>query len=723
MKMKILYIVILMLLITSALSATSIENNSEFDKERPLIISLEDCEYIQSDKIVEYQDSIDDLSTRKILEAMNLEPQETNSLDLLKKTKMGEDYPIGETIWQYTLTIYDPSPKAIAPIEDVDGDEIGDVIVCSEDDYVRCFEGGAIGTGNWIWQHEIYAGDIYSQKGLDIIEDVDDDGVEDIVVGATGGARLIRCISGSDGSTIWTHDTHEYGGGGWVYQVDCSYDYNGDGVTDVLATCGDDSSDTGPKRVYCLDGENGASIWERPLGGPGFAVIGVEDFTGDEVPDVVAGCSNEQETIGYAKGINGDTGAQVWSKTVPGSSVWGLEQIEDITDDGIKDVIIGDFYGNIFGLDATNGGQEYSLSIGTAIITRLQKINDVDYSGHPEIVPAHSSVHITQLIDAEDGDIIWSHPVADQPWNVARISDVSGDGIDDVLVGTLFNTNYCYFLDGTDGSELESIAYGQAVDAINAIPDVVADGSMEMVAGGRNGRLTCISGGLDAAEPNNPPSIPTIDGPSTGSIDWEYCFTIISNDPDEDNLFYYIDWGDGTVTDWIGPYSSGENVTVCHIFTSPGIYSIRVKVKDDEGAESDWSDPFEIIIVENQAPGKPNIDGQNKGKPNTEYEYTFVANDEDGDNITYIINWGDDSQVELLGPSASGEEVVGRHIWAEKGVYIITVIAKDIYDVEGEPGTLEVSMPMIKEGVNTFIHWIFERFSFTFPIISYVLGI
>jgi len=721
MKIKILGILILMLLILSVFSGTSIKNNSEIKKEMSLIITPEDYGYIKIGGMVENQDSIDDLSTRKVLAEMNSKPQETNLLDLFKISKTGGDYPIGETIWQYTLTIYDPSPKAIAPIEDIDGDEIGDVIVCSEDDYVRCFEGGAIGAGNWIWQHQIYSGDIYSQKGLDIIEDVDDDGVEDVVVGATGGARLIRCISGEDGSTIWTHDTHEYGGGGWVYQVDCSYDYDGDGVTDVLATCGDDSSDTGPKRVYCLDGENGESIWQRPLGGPGFAVIGVEDFTGDEVPDVVAGCSNEQETIGYAKGINGDTGAQVWSKTVPGSSVWGLEQIEDITDDGIKDIIVGDFYGNIFGLDATDGGQEYSLTIGTAIITRLQKIDDVDYSGHPEIVPAHSSTHITQLIDAEDGDIIWSHPVADQPWNVARISDVSGDGIDDVLVGTLFNNNYCYFLDGTDGSELESIAYGQAVDAINAIPDVVADNSMEMVAGGRNGRLTCISGGLDAAQPNNPPSIPTIDGPAVGSVYWEYCFIINANDPDEDNLFYFVDWEDGTVTDWIGPYDSGENVTVCHTFTSSGMYSIKVKAKDDKGSESDWSDPFEIIIVENEAPEKPNISGQNKGKPNTEYEYTFVATDADGDNLTYLIDWGDDSPVELLGPSASGEEVVGSHTWTEKGTYIITAIAKDIYGVEGNPGTLEVSMPKVRLEINVFFQWLLNHFSNAFSIFKSII--
>ena len=40
--------------------------------------------------------------------------------------------------------------------------------------------------------------------------------------------------------------------------------------------------------------------------------------------------------------------------------------------------------------------------------------------------------------------------------------------------------------------------FGTPVDAITAIPDVVGDGSWELIAGGRNGQLTCFSGGLDA---------------------------------------------------------------------------------------------------------------------------------------------------------------------------------------------------------------------------------
>jgi hypothetical protein len=163
---------------------------------------------------------------------------------------LGSDYPLGTMIWQYQITgSYDNNPKSIVSIPDINGDGIDDVVIASEDDYVRCFSGGAIGTGQVIWAAEIYAGSVYSQPGLTIIQDVNGDGIPDVVVGAAWGARLIRCLSGQDGSTLWTHDTHEYGNGGWVYQVDARYDFNGDGVRDVLACTGDDGSGTDRKSV------------------------------------------------------------------------------------------------------------------------------------------------------------------------------------------------------------------------------------------------------------------------------------------------------------------------------------------------------------------------------------------------------------------------------------------------------------------------------------------
>jgi len=402
-------------------------------------------------------------------------------------------YPIGTTLWEYEITTsYDNSPKAMASIPDISGDGWDDVIVCSEDGYVRCFNGGASTTSQVLWERDI--GSVYDQPDLFITDDINGDGYKEVAVGLAWGTRAIFMLSGKTGDTIWVHDTHEYGDGGWVYMVDCRYDYNDDGVIDVLAATGDDSYDTGPKRAYCLDAITGDSIWECYLAGPGFSVIGVEDFTGDGVPDAVAGASNEAETQGKVYGINGDTGSIEWTFNPSGTSVWALEQIDDITSDGIKDIIIGDFSGMIYGLDATNGGQEFSNSLGSVIILRFEKLDDVNNDSHPDILPAHSGT-TARVLDGITGDSIWSIGLVDKSWNVDRASDISGDGINDVFIGTLFNNNKCYFLNGTDGSELESVSCDSAVDAITSITDIVGDGSVELVAGLRDGGVVCFSGG------------------------------------------------------------------------------------------------------------------------------------------------------------------------------------------------------------------------------------
>ncbi|PNX49996.1 MAG: hypothetical protein BV458_14000, partial [Thermoplasmata archaeon M9B2D] len=515
----------------------------------------------------------------------------TPAIDQPVSNNRKTDYPIGTIIWQYQISAgYDNSPKAIAAIPDINGDDIDDVVICSEDNNIRCFSGGAIGMGVVLWTHNIYSGNIYSQKGLTITQDVNNDGYNDVVVGATGGARLIRCISGLDAETIWTHDTHEYGGGGWVYQVDCRYDYNNDGVLDVLAATGDDSTGTGPKRAYCLNGLTGVSIWEFPLGGAGFSVIGVEDFTGDGKPDAVSGCTNAAQTIGYAKGINGATGTQVWSFTTPGSSVWAVEQIDDVNGDGISDVIIGDFLGNIYGLNATIGTQLFSISIGPAIITRFEKIGDVNGDGHPDIIPAHSSIHTTQIIDGYTGSIVWSHPVADQPWNVAASRDVSGDAIDDVFVGTLFQNNYCYFLSGVDGSEITSpIPYGEAVDAIAAIPDVVDDGSMEMVVGGRNGKVVCYSGGLNAS--SSPPSI-TADfsgTPTEGTAPLTVQFTDLSTAVNTTITSWKWDFDDDGVID-----STQKDPE--WTYETEGTYTVSLKVSGLGASDTERKEDYIMVL-------------------------------------------------------------------------------------------------------------------------------
>jgi hypothetical protein len=94
------------------------------------------------------------------------------------------------------------------------------------------------------------------------------------------------------------------------------------------------------------------------------------------------------------------------------------------------------------------------------------------------------------------------------------------------------------------------------------------------------------------------PNPPPITGPSWGLINVMYTFCITMTNPNGDNLYCKWDWGDGNITDWLGPYSSGEMICASHAWSQKGSYEIRVKLKDEYGLETNWSDPHIIDIYE-----------------------------------------------------------------------------------------------------------------------------
>ena len=86
-----------------------------------------------------------------------------------------------------------------------------------------------------------------------------------------------------------------------------------------------------------------------------------------------------------------------------------------------------------------------------------------------------------------------------------------------------------------------------------------------------------------------PPLTPKITGETNGKIGEEYLYIINEAvDPEEDDIWVYWDWGDGTFTDWDGPYFSGLQVSETHIWDEKGSYIIKAKLRDEHGAESDW---------------------------------------------------------------------------------------------------------------------------------------
>ena len=65
---------------------------------------------------------------------------------------------------------------------------------------------------------------------------------------------------------------------------------------------------------------------------------------------------------------------------------------------------------------------------------------------------------------------------------------------------------------------------------------------------------------------NEPPSITTITGVERGKINTYYNYTFYATDPDNDEIYYLVHWGDGIVFYWMGPYKSGEKITLSYCF-------------------------------------------------------------------------------------------------------------------------------------------------------------
>jgi len=96
---------------------------------------------------------------------------------------------------------------------------------------------------------------------------------------------------------------------------------------------------------------------------------------------------------------------------------------------------------------------------------------------------------------------------------------------------------------------------------------------------------------------NTPPNVPARpSGPSTGRTGTTYTYTSSTTDPDGDDVYYLFDWGDGTDSGWLGPYTSGDIVADSYTWSSDRNYSIRVKAKDVTGAETGWSDPLGVSM-------------------------------------------------------------------------------------------------------------------------------
>lgn len=181
----------------------------------------------------------------------------------------------------------------------------------------------------------------------------------------------------------------------------------------------------------------------------------------------------------------------------------------------------------------------------------------------------------------------------DYPWYfVALVADMNTQAASRL---NEFNT-YGYptaFYDGgyqvnVGGSTSEPVYRTRIVNCGHrAVPDLNLSVSVSYIG---SGDLQIVVDITNNAIPNYPPATPAApSGATNGLTGIEYTYTASTTDPNDDDIWYWFDWDDGTNSGWIGPYNSGLPGNASHIWSDVGIYNVTVKAKDIFDVESTWS--------------------------------------------------------------------------------------------------------------------------------------
>jgi hypothetical protein len=166
-----------------------------------------------------------------------------------------------------------------------------------------------------------------------------------------------------------------------------------------------------------------------------------------------------------------------------------------------------------------------------------------------------------------------------------------------------------------------------------------------------------------------------------------------SIDPDGYIKVYEWDWDNDGVFD----YKNYSSPIATHIFEEAGFYPVTLRVKDNNFTTNTIT---KTVRVGNQPPNPPIIEGSINGTIGITYDYSFITTDDDGDNLSYFVKWGDGTDSGWLGPYPSGFGISLNHSWDEEGTFNISSKAKDIHGKESDWSYFDVTMP--KNYIN---HW------------------
>jgi hypothetical protein len=420
--------------------------------------------------------------------------------------------PLGYIFWQGLVpdnpfTSYDDyQPISIKQISDVNGDGVNEIVVASGNYLTTCFNGNACDSADILWvfntgYNNNNTGSVTWEDGMQIRDDVDGDGVQDVVIGCAGGNEEVYTISGRTGKQIWVYgDSVSYSDGD-IEEVRVDRDYNGDGIKDILVSASGSGSGSGGRHsVICLDGINGNVI---------FYTILPAEFTGDVVATSFGGAIGTASGSQYpVKGFN-NSGSLTWTYNTTGK-IWTMKEFPTIGIDTVKE-IIGNygFSGGLFCIAENDGSVNWVKTLGSSNNGRIQMLDDLDSNGYTDFTLYGPQT--VYRIDSKTGNTLWSNPLGSSYLRgVDFLSDINGDGKRDILISTQ-QPGKVLVLDGTNGNILFTYQWGTSIsqrgDRCAVLQSIDGNSTTEFIGGCRDGRIICFSGGQNIPTGITPVSI------------------------------------------------------------------------------------------------------------------------------------------------------------------------------------------------------------------------
>lgn len=256
----------------------------------------------------------------------------------------------------------------------------------------------------------------------------------------------ISAMSGSDGVTLWQKEYPD--GLAIAYPVgDLSGDGLGDVVIDVIIAGMDFIPSSGVAALY---GCNGTEIWSRPQLLAATVAYPTKDLTGDNATDLVVHLfgidSLNSSLVTKISSVDSCSGTELNSRVFPGA-VAAEYPAGNLTSDQVQDSITAEY-----------------------------RIDEASPENFTSIIAA---------TDGADRDELWNSSFKDSLAIAVPVSDISGDGLDDLLVYMMSNNTTITFemaaLQGTDGQMLWRRSSGESLAIAFAGPDLTGEGTRDLI--------------------------------------------------------------------------------------------------------------------------------------------------------------------------------------------------------------------------------------------------